>query len=208
MSKKEIYHEMIKELGVTPEEIAKKLISQRTVPLSGEINGDMAKGLRKVLLALDYKETAPITLLIDSHGGEVDEGKNILYTFPTLNSPVDGLVVGNCRSMAVDILLMCRERRALPNADFYLHFPRCRIMAIMDTEKITETDIKTITERMTSYTVESEQFYMDRLKKNRKEIKRLFYLGEKYNVHYNASQALDLGLIHKIETEYKYFKST
>ncbi|MFA6295721.1 MAG: ATP-dependent Clp protease proteolytic subunit [Candidatus Paceibacterota bacterium] len=203
---KDIYSVMLDSLGISETALAKNLTERRLIPLRGKINEDMADGIIKIMLALDFKEVAPITLLIASSGGDVGSGKHICGAINMVRSPVDGLVIERCASMAVDILLSCRERRALPTAKFFVHFTRTGFECVRDSDEISDQEIVMIKKQMTDDKKEREDLYMKRLKKSREEIHELFRLGEKYrSLEYTAQEALGLGFINKIETDFKFF---
>ncbi len=195
-------------IGISDEQLAKNMTDRRMVPLHGKIDGDMARGIVKVMLALDFREVAPITLIIGSGGGDVGSSKHICGGINMLRSPVDGLVVERCASMAVDILLNCRERRAIPTAEFFVHFTRTRFECVRDSDAITDREIAIIRKQMTDDKRERENLYMKRLGKGREEVHELFRLGEKFqSVEYTAKEALEMGIIDEIETEFKFFGS-
>lgn len=184
-----------------------KLIECRTVPLNGKINPEMADGICETLIAFDLNEIKPITLLIvSSGGGDVIAGRKIINTINILRSPVDCMVLNRAGSMAVDILLSCRKRLASPEAQFFVHFTRCGFEAIHDSDEITEADIATMKRIMTGQKDEREDLYMKRLKKSRAEIQQLFHLGEKFSYDHSAREALALGMIDGIVTNFKLFE--
>ncbi len=206
MKEKNIYAEIQNAIGVNNKVLASALAKRRMVPMIGEINRDMANGLIEILTALDLKETAPITILIGSNGGSVQDGQYVYGIIDTLNSPVDGLVIRNADSMAVDILLHCRKRMALPTASFFLHFTRHKFNVIQDSEKLSEYEIGALIKNMTEGKAERENMYAKRLGKDVEEIRRLFQIGEKYHTEYPAEEALELGIIDKIVTDFKFWK--
>jgi ATP-dependent protease ClpP protease subunit len=155
---------------------------------------------------MDFKEVKPITLLITSGGGNVEAGGQIISIIRSIRSPVDGLVIGHAGSMAVDVLLSCRERRAFPEARIFMHFTRCGFEVICDSDEITEHDVAALKKKMTSERDRAKNLYAKRLKKSEAEINRLFWLGEKYNLDYNAEEALTLGVIDRIDYDFKFFE--
>ena len=204
----DIYEAMERSLGVTMEILGQKLAERRLVPLRGKLDKDMANGICGTLVALDLKEAAPITLLISSNGGDVPSGKYIGDIIQTLRSPVDGLVIDRAASMAVDVLLTCRKRRALPHAEIYVHFTRCGFEVVRDSEAISDIDIAALTKKLTDDKRDREDLYMARLGKTRDQVHELFRLGEKYSLDYSADQALKLGFIDEIDRTFKFFAQT
>lgn len=203
---KDMYSAMMEALGVSEANVAKNLANRRLVLLRGKIDSHMAERIITVMLVLDFKEVAPITMLIASDGGDVDSGKNICGAIHMLRSPVDGLVIERCASMAIDVLFSCRERRAVPTAKFFLHFPRTRFECVCDSDAITEREITMVRKQMMEDKKAHNELYMKRMKKSREEIHELLRLGEKYrSLDYTAEEALDLGIIDVIKTDFKFF---
>jgi ATP-dependent protease ClpP protease subunit len=202
---KEIYAAMQKALGFTAETMAAKLAKHRVLIIDGKIDSERSTDICRVLAALELKEVAPITLLISSGGGDVLPANTIGDTIRALHSPVDGLVIGRAASMAVDLLLMCRTRRALPHAEFFVHFIRCNFNIVCDSDKVVGGDITAIKQKMTAGKKARENLYMKRLGKSRREVQDLFRLGEKYDLNYTAREALALGIIDEIDSKFKLF---
>ena len=202
---KDIYTAMQEFLGLTPETLAIKLAEHRMVPVNGKMDREKSDAICRTIIAFEMKEIAPITLLISSGGGDVSSSNSIGDMIQSIYSPVDGLIIDHAESMAVDILLMCRVRRALPHAEFFVHFTRSGFKVVADSDTITNSEIATFKKRMTANKKAREDFYMARLGKSRKEIHDLFRLGEKYDLYYTAQEALRLGIIDEIDTTFKYF---
>jgi ATP-dependent protease ClpP protease subunit len=196
---------MLRLPGITTDDFAKKMLEQRMVFLDGKITPELADNIVKMFLAFDLKSNAPITLLIDSKGGDVKSANKISGFIQALNSPVDGLVIGECSSMAIDILLSCRTRRALQCAIFFMHFTRHGFEVVLDSEHVSEEILHGFERRMTDDKKAREEFYAKQLKKTPEEIHKLFHLGEKYDLHYTAAQALGIGLVTEIDTNFKFF---
>ncbi|MBI4118152.1 MAG: ATP-dependent Clp protease proteolytic subunit [Parcubacteria group bacterium] len=97
------------------------LILKRRVLLFGVIDEDAAERLTEQLLLLDAAASFPITLFINSRGGDFEETLKIVDTIQHLESPVDAVVVGNAQSCAFFILQACRRRVAYPHASFMIH---------------------------------------------------------------------------------------
>jgi ATP-dependent protease ClpP protease subunit len=202
---KDVYSEMQEALGMTPKIAAAKFAEQRFVPLDGKIDREKSHGICKVLIALDLKEVAPITILISSGGGEVSPSNSIGDTIRTIHSPVDGLVLDFAGSMAVDVLLMCRTRRALPHAKIFVHHTRSHFDVICDSDDLRDSDVDKLRRMMTANKISREDLYMRRLHKTREEVADLFRIGEKYDRDYTAQEALALGFIDEIDTTFKMF---
>lgn len=104
-----------------PNEVWNKLYDNRIIRISGEINNEMASDICSTMLAMDDDNHNPITLYIDSPGGEVNGGLQIIDTINTLQSPVFTINVAMCASMAAVILSAGAKRMSLPHARVMIH---------------------------------------------------------------------------------------
>lgn len=98
----------------------------RTVFLYGQINAEMAYTVGNCLKYLDYIDSeSPITLEINSPGGEVSSGLAIIDTIRYIKAPVRAVVCGMAASMAALIAACCTKgmRSALPHSTIMIHQP-------------------------------------------------------------------------------------
>ena len=98
----------------------------RTVFLYGEINASVAYEVGWQLKYLDYIDSAkPITIEINSPGGEVTSGLAIIDTINCIESPVKIVVCGMAASMAALIAASGTKgmRYALPHSTIMIHQP-------------------------------------------------------------------------------------
>ena len=107
-------------------DIYSRLLNDRVVFLSGEINDDMANTVVAQLLYLEtVDQTSPISLYINSPGGVVTAGMAIYDTMQYIKAPVRTVCIGQAASMGA-FLLMAGEkgmRYALPNSEVMIHQP-------------------------------------------------------------------------------------
>jgi len=82
--------------------------AHRRVLVNGKLDEDSLKKTALELLKLDYQSNEPITLMIESCGGEVVPTQQLEDIMSALNSPVDALIIGDCASMDIDLVQMCR----------------------------------------------------------------------------------------------------
>jgi ATP-dependent Clp protease protease subunit len=100
------------------------LFRRRTVFLRSVIQGSVAADIAAQLLALDSVAEDPITMVIDSPGGDLSGLFTVHDTMKSLSSPVDTRCVGMAASGAAVILATGTGRRsATPNARIMLHQP-------------------------------------------------------------------------------------
>lgn len=107
-------------------DIYSRLLKDRIIFLSGEINDDMANTVVAQLLFLEMENPdADISLYINSPGGSVTSGMAIYDTMRYIKSKVRTVCVGMAASMGA-FLLMAGEpgqRKALPNSEVMIHQP-------------------------------------------------------------------------------------
>lgn len=78
-----------------------------------KING-MDKGI-------DTYDRQPIVIILNSFGGDVFEGISLMDAISQSKTPVIGICVGHCASMAFGIYSVCHVRIAMPNSVFMYH---------------------------------------------------------------------------------------
>lgn len=107
-------------------DIYSRLLKDRIVFVSGEIEDEMANAIVAQLLFLQAEDAKKeISMYINSPGGSVTAGLAILDTMRMVKCPVATYCVGQAASMGA-ILLSAGEkgkRQALPNARIMIHQP-------------------------------------------------------------------------------------
>ena len=107
-------------------DIYSRLLKDRIVFLSGQVEDEMANAVVAQLLFLEMDNPdADISLYINSPGGSVTAGMAIYDTMQYIKAPVRTVCVGLAASMGT-FLLMAGEkgkRMALPNAEVMIHQP-------------------------------------------------------------------------------------
>ena len=107
-------------------DIYSRLLKDRIVFVSGEIEDEMANAIVAQLLFLQAEDAKKeISVYINSPGGSVTAGLAILDTMRMVKCPVATYCVGQAASMGA-ILLSAGEkgkRHALPNARIMIHQP-------------------------------------------------------------------------------------
>ncbi len=102
-----------------------RLLEDRILFLSGEINDQTANLIISELLYLDSKSHEDIYMYINSPGGSVTSGMAIYDTMNYIKSDVKTICVGIAASMAAFLLSSGKKgkRYALKNADVMIHQP-------------------------------------------------------------------------------------
>ncbi|MBN6089967.1 ATP-dependent Clp protease proteolytic subunit [Lactobacillus delbrueckii] len=107
-------------------DIYSRLLKDRIIMLSGEVNGQMANSIIAQLLFLDAQDnTKDIYMYINSPGGVITSGMAIVDTMNFIKSPVSTIATGMAASMASIILAEGEKgkRFALPHATVLIHQP-------------------------------------------------------------------------------------
>lgn len=102
-----------------------RLLKDRIVFLTGEINDASANLVVSELLYLDSLSHDEISLYINSPGGSVSAGFAIYDTMNFIESKVRTIVIGMAASMAAFLLSSGTKgmRSSLPNAEVMIHQP-------------------------------------------------------------------------------------
>jgi len=112
-------------MGERAYDIYSRLLKNRIILLSGEINDDTANVIIAQLLYLDSISHDDISLYINSPGGSITSGMAIYDTMNLIKSDVSTICVGMAASMAA-FLLSCGKkgkRYCLPNSEVMIHQP-------------------------------------------------------------------------------------
>ena len=96
--------------GLSPIPIEDVFLRDRKIFLVGEVNDESCNEL---LYMEAEDDTKPITLFINSPGGDVGSGLAVYDTIRLLKSPVTAVVTGIAASMGSIILLACDADKRL-----------------------------------------------------------------------------------------------
>jgi len=106
-------------------DIYSRLLKDRIIILSGEIDDAKANTVVAELLYLDSLNNDDISIYINSPGGSVTAGMAIYDTMNFVKSDVSTICVGMAASMAAFLLSSGTKgkRKALPNSEVMIHQP-------------------------------------------------------------------------------------
>lgn len=107
-------------------DIYSRLLKDRIVFLSGEIQDDMANAVVAQLLFLEMDNPdADISLYINSPGGSITSGMAIYDTMNYIKPSVRTVCIGMAASMGAFLLMAGQKgkRMALPNSEVMIHQP-------------------------------------------------------------------------------------
>ena len=175
-------------------DIFSRLLKDRIILLSGEIDDECANSVIAQLLYLDSLNNEEISLYINSPGGSVTSGMAIYDTMNFVKSDVSTICLGMAASMGAFLLSSGKKgkRYALPNSEIMIHQPLGGAKGQATEIKIAAEQILKTKEKLNK--ILSENTDQD-LKKVEQDTERDHFL--------DADEALDYGLIDKIITQKK-----
>ena len=106
-------------------DIFSRLLKERIIFITGEINDTLANSVIAELLYLDSLNHDDISIYINSPGGVISSGMAIYDTMNFIKSDVSTICMGIAASMAAFLLSSGEpgKRYILPNADVMIHQP-------------------------------------------------------------------------------------
>lgn len=113
-------HNGIREVGIYT-----RHLSKRRIFLNGEINSETANAIVAQLLYLQDESEEPISIYINSHGGEINAGLYIYDVLQSMTIPVYMYCTGMAASMAALLLAGGQPGRRfiLPHSKTMIHEP-------------------------------------------------------------------------------------
>ena len=173
-------------------DIFSRLLKDRIVFISGEINDNLTNRVIAELLYLDSTGNEDINIYINSPGGSVSAGMAIYDTMNFVKSDVSTTCLGIAASMAAFLLSSGKKgkRYILPNADVMIHQPLGGAQGQATDIKIASDRIIDLRKRLNRILSKNTS---QSLKKIEKDTERDNYLS--------AKEALEYGLVDKIIAE-------
>ena len=109
--------------GITQIPMETKHLSKRLITIRGEITEDVAIDFTDKLLELNMESKEPITVLLNSPGGEINSGLMMYDAIVGSKAPVRMVCRGKAYSMGAVLFACANERLMLPNSELMLHQP-------------------------------------------------------------------------------------
>ena len=179
-----------KEEGVEKSfDIYSKLLKERIVFLSGEINDEVANLIVSELLYLNSLNNEDIYLYINSPGGSVTAGMAIYDTMNFIKCDVSTICVGMCASMAAFLLSSGAKgkRVCLKNGEVMIHQPLGGVQG-------QATEIKIHAERIIKLKEKLNKILASNTGKDIKKIER----DTERDYYLDSEEALEYGLVDKV----------
>lgn len=169
-------------------DIYSRLLKDRIILLSGEIDDSSANSVVAQLLYLDSINHSDINLYINSPGGSITSGMAIYDTMNFIKSDVSTICIGMAASMAAFLLSSGKKgkRYILPNAEVMIHQP-------LGGAKGQATEIKIAAERILKLKDKLNKILAKNTKKSLKTIEK----DTERDNFLDADEALDYGIVDK-----------
>ena len=170
-------------------DIFSRLLKNRIILLSGEIDDVLASSVVAQLLYLDSLNHDDISIYINSPGGSVTAGMAIYDTMNFIKSDVSTICLGMAASMAAFLLSAGekKKRYILPNAEVMIHQPLGGAQGQATEIKIAAEHILKLRDKLNEILAKNTGQKLDTIKKD----------TERDNFM-DANEALGYGLVDKI----------
>ncbi len=148
--------------------ITERFLKTRTILLTGEIDKDLSEKVIRHLLLLESFSDEPITILVDSPGGDVYAGFSIFDMIRFVKAPVRIVGMGLVASAAALILLSVpKERRfGLPNSSYLIHQPLSGIQGVATDIEIHARELEKTKQRLNEIIADATGQSLERVSKD------------------------------------------
>jgi ATP-dependent Clp protease protease subunit len=166
------------------------LLKQRVIMIAKPVDRALMERTSSALLLLDGRNREkPITVFVNTPGGDADSGFAIYDVMRFVRAPVRTICAGLAASAGIPIFLGGRKghRFALPNARFLLHQPSMQMMGAASDIDITANEIERIRHRYNKIVEEETGRPAAKVKA---DCDRDFWL--------NAQEASEYGLVDRV----------
>lgn len=110
--------------GINRFDIRDEMLANRELELTGAVDAESCAGIIRGLIYLQRQDAkAPITLYVNSPGGEVQSGLALYDTMQAVSCPVHTVCLGMAASMGALIFIAGDERQILPHGRVMIHDP-------------------------------------------------------------------------------------
>lgn len=170
-------------------DIYSRLLKDRIIILSGEIDDNLSNIIVAQLLYLDSINHDDINLYINSPGGSITAGMAIYDTMNFIKSDVSTICIGMAASMGAFLLSSgCRGKRfCLPNSEVMIHQP-------LGGAQGQATEIKIAAERILKLKAKLNKILSNNTGKDLSIIEH----DTERDYFLDSNEALDYGLVDKI----------
>ena len=180
-------------MPITSISVYSRLLMDRVLFVNGTIESTMANILTAQLLWLDQQSNKPINMYINSSGGSVIDGLQLIDTMNFINAPISTTCLGMAASMGA-VILSCGEkgkRLALPHSRVMIHQASGGFNGKSE-------DVKTSYEQLLRCQKDIYEILSQNIGVDYEEIERLCSNTDKWFI---GREAIDLGIVDKIVGE-------
>ena len=176
-------------MGERAYDIYSRLLKDRIIILSGEIDDNLANSIVAQLLYLDSINNDTINLYINSPGGSITSGMAIYDTMNFIKSDVSTICIGMAASMAAFLLSSGKKgkRFCLPNSEVMIHQP-------LGGAQGQATEIKIVAERILKLKDKLNTILAKNTGKSLKQIER----DTERDNFMDSNEAFEYGIVDKI----------
>lgn len=173
--------------------VVEKLLSSRSLIISGEINQELAEKVATQLLILQEMGDEPIKLFINSQGGHVEAGDTIHDMIKFIKPRVIIIGTGWVASAGITIYLAAdkEDRYSLPNTRYMIHQPLGGCQGQATDINIEAKEIVRVRKRINNIISNATGQPLEKVEKDTDG-----------NYWLNAEEAVDYGIVNKIITSY------
>ncbi|MCW0308059.1 ATP-dependent Clp protease proteolytic subunit [Pantoea ananatis] len=170
-----------------------KLLSSRSIIISGEVNQTLAEKVVTQLVLLQSISHDPVRLYINSQGGHVESGDTIHDFIKFIKPDVHIIGTGWVASAGITIFLAAKKehRYSLPNTRFMIHQPMGGVRGPASDIEIEAREIIRMHDRINKLISEATGQPLDKVKKDTDR-----------NYWMSPHEALDYGIVNKVITSY------
>ena len=170
-------------------DIFSRLLKNRIILLTGEIDDNVSSSIVAQLLYLDSISQEDISLYINSPGGSITAGMAIYDTMNFIKSDVSTICIGMAASMGAFLLSSGSDgkRYILPNAEVMIHQPLGGVNGQATEIEIVANHILNLREKLNKILSKNTNQPLDKIKR---DTERDNYMDSK--------EAKDYGIVDKI----------
>ncbi len=171
------------------------LLKKRIIYLNERVSEQEASRVSEAIIVLNAESSVPITLYINSNGGNIDAGLSIYDMLRHSVAPIIGIVQQKAYSAASVVLQGCSVRKALKHAQILIHNGSIGMdKKFDDIQADTEKEIRAAIEDSIKKRAFMHAIYAERTGKRVEEIRQLCLIDKPVY----ADEALAFGLIDEI----------
>ena len=176
-------------------DITTRLLKDRIILCSGEINNELAESVTAQLLYLEAEDRdKPITMIVSGPGGSVTDGLSVIDTMNMVSCPICTIVSGEVASMDAMIALSGTKgmRKMMPHARYMLHSVSSGVKSTFHDMKITLEEVGRLQSMLMNMIADASGKDLAQVEK---DCERDFWMS--------ATEAMDYGLVDALVESHK-----